>query len=61
MRPFLSLPWKIIGITLGALLLMTVLLTSFTLVKMEEDFRLQQDKQLQLRQQQKQTGLSDTS
>ena len=52
MRPFLSLPWKILAITLTALLLMSVLLTSFTLVKMEEDFRLQQDKQLQLRQQQ---------
>lgn len=52
MRPFLSLPWKILGITLGALLLMTILLTSFTLVKMEQDFRLQQDKQLELRQQQ---------
>jgi hypothetical protein len=52
MRPFLSLPWKILGITLGALLLMSILLTSFTLVKMEQDFRLQQDKQLQLRQQQ---------
>lgn len=44
MRPFLSLPWKILGITLGALLLMSILLTSFTLVKMEQDFRLQQDK-----------------
>jgi len=52
MRPFLSLPWKILALTLGALLLMTVVLTSFSLVKMDQDFRLQQSKQLQLRQQQ---------
>ncbi|WP_306520174.1 bifunctional diguanylate cyclase/phosphodiesterase [Rheinheimera sp.] len=52
MRPFLSLPWKILVLTLGALLLMTVVLTSFSLVKMEQDFRLQQNKQLELRQQQ---------
>ncbi len=52
MRPFLSLPWKILALTLSALLLMTVVLTSFAIVKMEQDFRLQQQKQLQLRQQQ---------
>ena len=42
MRPFLSLPWKILALTLSALLLMTVVLTSFAIVKMEQDFRLQQ-------------------
>lgn len=52
MRTFLSLPWKILVLTLGALLLMTVVLTSFSLVKMEQDFRQQQNKQLELRQQQ---------
>lgn len=52
MRPFLSLPWKILTLTLSALLLMSVVLTSFALVKMEQDFRLQQQKQFQLRQQQ---------
>ena len=52
MRTFLSLPWKILALILGALLFMTVILTSFALVKMEQDFRLQQEKQLQLRQQQ---------
>lgn len=40
------------ALILSALLLMTVILTSFALVKMEQDFRLQQEKQLQLRQQQ---------
>lgn len=52
MRTFLSLPWKILALILGALLFMTVILTSFALVKMEQDFRLQQEKQRQLRQQQ---------
>lgn len=52
MRTFLSLPWKILALILGALLFMTVILTSFALVKMEQDFRLQQEKQLQIRQQQ---------
>ncbi len=52
MRTFLSLPIKILALILGSLLLMTVILTSFALVKMEQDFRAQQEKQLQLRQQQ---------
>lgn len=52
MRPFLSLPWKILVLTLGALLVMSVVLTSYSLVKMDQDFRLQQSKQLELRQQQ---------
>lgn len=52
MRTFLSLPWKILALILGALLFMTVILTSFALVKMEQDFRLQQEKQRQLRQHQ---------
>ena len=52
MRTFLSLPIKILALILGSLLLMTVILTSFALVKMEQDFRSQQEKQLQLRQQQ---------
>ncbi len=40
------------ALTLAALLMMSVVLTSFALMKMEQDFRQQQQKQLQLRQQQ---------
>lgn len=40
------------ALTLSALLLMTVVLTSYAIVKMDQDFRQQQQKQLELRQQQ---------
>jgi len=52
MRRFLSLPWKILALTLSALLLMTIVLTSYAIVKMDQDFQQQQQKQLELRQQQ---------
>ena len=52
MRPFLSLPWKILILTISALLVMSVTLTSFAWLKMEQDFKIQQEKQLLLRQQQ---------
>lgn len=52
MRPFVSLPWKILILTISALLVMSVTLTSFAWLKMEQDFRMQQEKQLSLRQQQ---------
>lgn len=52
MRSFLSLPWKILALTLTALLCLTVVLTSYAIVKMDQDFQQQQQKQLEVRQQQ---------
>lgn len=42
MRPFLSLPAKIVVLTLSSLLLMSAVLTSVTLIRLEDDFTKQQ-------------------